>query len=317
MVGVRNPARQAFYAHCVEVLNEVVNGGRHARADETPIRTSLEPQVSTEYKARLAALGKEITALQAKIDAKHAFSREDLMVKTPVPEAETPQEESESDVEVEPAFAGRECLLILLPLLTTSLRHARFAETKLAAISFLQDLTQYLPDTVILQSVLPFLVDILNTASTASTASSTGGTGSTGEYGCVVSRAIRAITAVLKGIRSLPHADFNVVTNYVIPAIARVQMTYPRQRSLSHREGDQVQLTIAECLADLALSGKRLLNVAQREKMREACQRNLDKKEEEISVESGYREDMQRLRNSVKELLSFAMCADDDMPAVG
>lgn len=83
------------------------------------------------------------------------------------------------------------------------------------------------------------------------------------------------------------------------------------------REGDQVQLAIAECLADLALSGKRLLNVAQREKMREACQRNPDKKEEEISVESGYREDMQRLRNSVKELLSFAMCADDDMPAVG
>ena len=132
-----------------------------------------------------------------------------------------------------------------------------------------------------------------------------------------MSHAIRAITAVLKRIHSLPHADFNVVTDYVIPAIARVQRTSAHQRSVTHRGGDLVQLTIAECLADLALSGKRLLNVAQREKITEACQRNQGKDEHEISVESGYREDMQRLRNSVKELLSFAMCADDEVPAVG
>ena len=187
----------------------------------------------------------------------------------------------------------------------------------MAAISFLADLTQYLPDTVILQSVLPFLVNILDTASTI-TLSSTASTASTGEeYGCAVSHAIRAITAVLKRIHSLPHADFNVVTDYVIPAIARVQRTWVHQRSVTHRGGDLVQLTIAECLADLALSGKRLLNVAQREKITEACQRNQGKDEHEISVESGYREDMQRLRNSVKELLSFAMCADDEVPAVG
>ena len=129
----------------------------------------------------------------------------------------------------------------------------------------------------------------------------------------MVSHAIRAITAVLKRIHSLPHADFNVVTDYVIPAIARVQRTWAHRRSVTRSGGDLVQLTIAECLADLALSGKRLLNVAQREKMTEACQRNQGKAEGEIS----YREDIQRLRNSVKELLSFAMCADDEVPAVG
>ena len=235
-------------------------------------------------------------------------------------EEATTEAEAEADMAVEPEYAGHECLLVLLPLLTTSLRHARFAETKMAAISFLADLTQYLSDTVILQSVLPFLVNILDTASTItlSSTASTASTASTGEkYGCVVSHAIRAITAVLKRIHSLPHADFNVVTDYVIPAIARVQRTWVHQRSVTHRGGDLVQLTIAECLADLALSGKRLLNVAQREKITEACQRNQGKDEHEISVESGYREDMQRLRNSVKELLSFAMCADDEVPAVG
>ena len=77
-----------------------------------------------------------------------------------------------------------------------------------------------------------------------------------------------------------------------------------------------MQLTVAECLADLALSGKRLLNVAQQEKMKEACQQNAGKEEEQISVESGYREDIHRLRRSVKDLLSYAMCDDDELPAV-
>lgn len=86
--------------------------------------------------------------------------------------------------------------------------------------------------------------------------------------------------------------------------------------SVRNSEDYQVQLTVAECLADLALSGKRLLNVAQQEKMKEACQQNVGKEEEQISVESGYREDIHRLRRSVKDLLSYAMCDDDELPAV-
>ena len=320
MAGVCSPARQQFYAHCVQVLGEIVNGAHRRPAEEASVHVTLEPQVSADYKPRLAALREEIAALQAKIDKQREPSHEEAAAKTSMAEEATTEAEAEADMAVEPEYAGHECLLVLLPLLTTSLRHARFAETKMAAISFLADLTQYLPDTVILQSVLPFLVNILDTASTItlSSTASTASTASTGEkYGCVVSHAIRAITAVLKRIHSLPHADFNVVTDYVIPAIARVQRTWVHQRSVTHRGGDLVQLTIAECLADLALSGKRLLNVAQREKITEACQRNQGKDEHEISVESGYREDMQRLRNSVKELLSFAMCADDEVPAVG
>lgn len=318
MAGVCSPARQQFYAHCVQVLGEIVNGAHRRPVEEASVHVTLEPQVSADYKPRLAALREEIAALQAKIDKQREPSHEEAAGKTPMAEEAATEAEAEADVAVEPEFAGHECLLVLLPLLTTSLRHARFAETKMAAISFLADLTQYLPDTVILQSVLPFLVNILDTASTLTLSSATAGTASTGEeYGCVVSHAIRAITAVLKRIHSLPHADFNVVTDYVIPAIARVQRTWVCRRSVTRRGGDLVQLTIAECLADLALSGKRLLNVAQREKMTEACQRNQGKAEGEISVESGYREDMQRLRNSVKELLSFAMCADDEVPAVG
>ena len=97
------------------------------------------------------------------------------------------------------------------------MHNARFAEAKMAAISFLADLTQYLDDSVILQRVLPFLVNVLTEANDGQFVKSET------EYASVMSLAIRAITAVLKNIHSLPHSDFNLVTDYVLPAIARVQ----------------------------------------------------------------------------------------------
>ena len=62
-------------------------------------------------------------------------------------------------------------------------------------------------------------------------------------------------------------------------------------------------LTLAECLTDIALAGKRLLNLAQKEMVKDALQRNPGVDPSEISVESNYRENMKRLRNAVKTLL--------------
>lgn len=82
-------------------------------------------------------------------------------------------------------------------------------------------------------------------------------------------------------------------------------------------EDYQVQLTVAECLSDIALNGKRLLNVAQKEKIHEAFLRNQNIPENEISVESNYREDMKKLRDGIKTLLEYAMSdLDDEMPSV-
>lgn len=79
-----------------------------------------------------------------------------------------------------------------------------------------------------------------------------------------------------------------------------------------------VQLTVAECLADIALVGKRLLNLAQKEKLHEARARAGAQEEASVSVESNYREDMKRLRSKVHKLMEMAMSdPTDDMPAVG
>lgn len=56
----------------------------------------------------------------------------------------------------------------------------------------------------------------------------------------------------------------------------------------------QVALTLAECLTDIALAGKRLLNLAQKEMVKDALQRNPGVDPSEISVESNYRENMKR-----------------------
>ena len=80
----------------------------------------------------------------------------------------------------------------------------------------------------------------------------------------------------------------------------------------------QVALTLAECLTDIALAGKRLLNLAQKEMVKDALQRNPGVDPSVISVESNYRENMKRLRNAVKTLLMLAMSSsDEEMPAVG
>ena len=87
---------------------------------------------------------------------------------------------------------------------------------------------------------------------------------------------------------------------------------------LTDSPSQQVALTLAECLTDIALAGKRLLNLAQKEMVKDALQRNPGVDPSEISVESNYRENMKRLRNAVKTLLMMAMSSsDEEMPAVG
>ena len=51
--------------------------------------------------------------------------------------------------------------------------------------------------------------------------------------------------------------------------------------------------------------------------MKDALQRNPGVDAREISVDSNYREDMKKLRSSVKTLLMLAMSySDEEMPAV-
>lgn len=65
------------------------------------------------------------------------------------------------DEKVQAKERGRECVRLLIPLLTSSLRHARYVCSRMIAVKFLTDLTSYMDDDTILQFILPYLIYIL------------------------------------------------------------------------------------------------------------------------------------------------------------
>ena len=78
-----------------------------------------------------------------------------------------------------------------------------------------------------------------------------------------------------------------------------------------------MKLTVAECLSDIALSGRRLLNVEQKEKIYEARLQSQELGNSEIGVASSYSEDIEQLRDSVRMCLLRALSdSDEESPAV-
>ena len=93
---------------------------------------------------------------------------------------------------------------------------------------------------------------------------------------------------MLNCIHTLPRSDFNLVSTYILPAISAAQEKSDPRGSVTPRDDYQVKLTVAECLSDIALSGRRLLNVEQKEKIYEAQTQSQEADKTKISVASSY-----------------------------
>ena len=118
-------------------------------------------------------------------------------------------------------------------------------------------------------------------------------------------------------IHTLPRSDFNLVSTYILPAISAAQEKSESRWNMRHRDDYQVKLTVAECLSDIALSGRRLLNVEQKEKIYEARMQSQEADKNKISVASSYSEDIEQLRDSVRMCLLRALSdSDEESPAV-
>ncbi|CBK25338.2 uncharacterized protein [Blastocystis hominis] len=215
---------------------------------------------------------------------------------TPTPMGDHVLEVEEEVDERVPALPfGKESILLVLPLVTASLRSVKYAVSKIYAMRFLTDLSRYLDDEVVLHRILPHLVNVLMEACRP--------VSPTSEY----ASAIRCITSVLNCIHTLPRSDFNLVSTYILPAISAAQ----------EKDDYQVKLTVAECLSDIALSGRRLLNVEQKEKIYEAQTQSQEADKTKISVASSYSEDIEQLRDSVRMCLLRALSdSDEESPAV-
>ena len=220
MLGVSNGSKEERYAYLGDLLESILDQSTGQVETGEVLRQMPEPRDPNEYKYKLQQLQEGIIALQRKIENNEEVGKkDDQTLKTPTPfdTQNIPATPMEEDAVEEPCYLGKECMVVLLPLLTASMRSVRFAQSKMIAMSMLTDFTQYLSDDVILQRVLPHFVNILNEAS------SNRMKGNDEEYACVISQAIRSITQILSNIASLPHSDFNVVTDYIIPNLITIQ----------------------------------------------------------------------------------------------
>lgn len=221
MLGVSNDSKEERYAYLGDLLELILDqSSKNPLEAGEVLRQMPEPRDPNEYKRRLQQLQEGILALQRKIENNEEVGKKDeqsLRTPTPFENQHLPLTPMEEDTVGEPCYLGKESMVVLLPLLTASMRSVRFAQSKMIAMSMLTDFTQHLSDDVILQRVLPHFVNILNEAS------SNRMKGKDEEYACVISLAVRSITKILSNITSLPHSDFNVVTDYIIPNLITIQ----------------------------------------------------------------------------------------------
>ena len=163
MLGVRNEQKEEEYAFLCSQLAEVLIAARTIqRTQSVAQNVTPEPHQPDEFKIRLHALQEGIAALQMHIDESEKPHQDDQMLRSPTPMEEEDACEETADEPLSAKAHGEECVVLLLPLLTASLRQVKYVASKMLAMSMLTDLTKYLSNDVILQRVLPPIMNVLS-----------------------------------------------------------------------------------------------------------------------------------------------------------
>jgi phosphoinositide-3-kinase regulatory subunit 4 len=127
-------------------------------------------------------------------------------------------------------------LVIVLAAITSNLRVAQFAASKLQALDMLKTIAQYVTDECILERIVPFLHLLVRD-----------------NWPSVRAEAIRTLSICLSIIRTVPRSDFNLFPEYILPVIT----TIPKDVDV------QVRIALAGSIAELALSSQRFLELSQ------------------------------------------------------
>ena len=165
MLGVRNVSKEERYAHYALRLQSLLERVRGmSTAEPAPNRcVSLNLDgYESKIGERLASLEKSIAALKQRMESGEDAAHDDQLAKTPTPMGDHVLEVEEEVDERVPALPfGKESILLVLPLVTASLRSVKYAVSKIYAMRFLTDLSRYLDDEVVLHRILPHLVNVL------------------------------------------------------------------------------------------------------------------------------------------------------------
>ena len=114
------------------------------------------------YKEMLKDIEEHIKQLDGDITSYTNVKNEETTARSPFSmENFATKSSRETNQRVESNPYGKECMVILLPLLTSSLRGAKMDLSKIVALSMLIDFAKHLSNDVILQRVLPYIMNIL------------------------------------------------------------------------------------------------------------------------------------------------------------
>ncbi|XP_054707486.1 phosphoinositide 3-kinase regulatory subunit 4-like [Uloborus diversus] len=129
-----------------------------------------------------------------------------------------------------------EGLVLIVPLLTSSLRALKHCSAKLNALEVLRTMANYLSPEIILDRLLPYLVFLAKD-----------------KYAKVRVAVVQTLTECLSLIKSIPRSDSNIFPEYILPNLAHI----------AHDEAVIVRMAYAENIASLAETALKFLEMTQ------------------------------------------------------
>ncbi|XP_067950681.1 phosphoinositide 3-kinase regulatory subunit 4-like [Watersipora subatra] len=129
-----------------------------------------------------------------------------------------------------------EPLVIILEIITSSIRELKFCETKLTALKLLLEFTDYLPSDLVLDRIIPHMMNLLEDPISR-----------------VKAEAIRTVTLALANVNYVPKNEANIFPDYILPAM----------NNLTTHNSVEVRVALAENIAALASTAVKYLNSPQ------------------------------------------------------
>ncbi|KAG1450049.1 hypothetical protein G6F46_010280 [Rhizopus delemar] len=169
---------------------------------------------------------------------------------------------------------GEEGSLILLSFICSLIRNTLYPSSKLKAFDILLALAERLPDDVKLDRLVPYLMCLL-----------------TDESALVRANAIKTLTQILCMVDSILPINARIFPEYILPNL----------RSFTTDKDDLVRSTYASCIALLAETALRFLEMTQLLKADNIYPVTTDADSEDLNFESSYDSYLQELQSVIQE----------------
>ncbi|KAJ8021698.1 Phosphoinositide 3-kinase regulatory subunit 4 [Holothuria leucospilota] len=165
-------------------------------------------------------------------------------------------------------------IVIILSLVTSCLRTLKFCVSKLASLKILQALSKHLPDDLILDRVIPYILYFMHDP-----------------FPRVRAEAMRVLTVTLSLVTTVPRSDANIFPEYILPSIAHV----------AQDEITLVKVAYAENVATLAEIALRFLEKIQLDACHQPNGEADMTQESYVQYQASYEDELRNLHEMIQQ----------------